>query len=161
MSSVFYTNDLSGCTWISDASYVTSDKQFQELPFLHSYRSSHERNTDVALFPNFAKGQYLFHGPIGLRLHLGQQKDWPFSMVVPNQSFIEILRHPTFYLIRYVGCWFYFRWLYPPVLYFCFDLWNQFCWLLKQVRYIVLFSITFRNTCYTNISVAELETKPR
>ncbi|KAF8407153.1 hypothetical protein HHK36_006279 [Tetracentron sinense] len=49
----------------------------------------------------FLKGPYLFHGPAGLRLHLVQLKGWHFFMEVLNLSFIEILRHPTFCLIRY------------------------------------------------------------
>ncbi|KAK8523554.1 hypothetical protein V6N12_048072 [Hibiscus sabdariffa] len=46
--------------------------------FLLSFqvRSSHDMNADVAFWSNFAKGQYLFHGPIELRLHLGQQKEY-------------------------------------------------------------------------------------
>lgn len=48
------------------------------------------------------KGQYLFHGPTGLRLHLVLQKDWPFSIVALNQSSTEISKHPTFCSTRYV-----------------------------------------------------------
>lgn len=56
----------------------------------------------MLMLSQILKGPYLFHGPTGLRLHLVQQKGWPFSTRVLNLLFTGTSRRPTFYLIRYV-----------------------------------------------------------
>jgi hypothetical protein len=86
---------------------ITSLFYFVKLLFnlysWHDYALSNFRIKQLLILSKILKGPYLYHGPIGLRLHLAQQKDLRSSIMVQNQSYIETSRHPTYCLIRYVN----------------------------------------------------------